>query len=351
MKIGIIGGGFYGCYIANKLSKKHKITIFEKNSSILTEAAKNNQYRLHQGYHYPRCYKTIKQTSDGYKKFKKEFKKYLYFPKNNYYLIHEQSLINFKRYINILSKKLKFSKIQPGQIKYIKNSKNYLGAINTKEGVILLDKLLPKIKSDIKKNCIVKFKALVKNVDENLGQITLSSDKKYNFDCIINCTYTNPNLGLLKSNKYDVKYELAALLIPNYKLNNVPGITIMDGKFVSLYPRDRNSFSISSVKYTPVKKFSSLANAKYHLNKIKKISFRNNIKRKIIKDFSKYIDLGINLSNSKVEFAIKTKFRNDKNDIRVANIKYNNKVLSVMSGKLDAAPAIFEQIKTYLKKL
>ena len=57
------------------------------------------------------------------------------------------------------------------------------------------------------------------------------------------------------------------------------------------------------------------------------------------------------MSNSKVEFAIKTKFRNDKNDIRVANIKYNNKVLSVMSGKLDAAPAIFEQIKTYLKKL
>ena len=82
----------------------------------------------------------------------------------------------------------------------------------------------------------------------------------------INCTYTNPNLGLLKSNKYDVKYELAALLIPNYKLNNVPGITIMDGKFVSLYPRDRNSFSISSVKYTPVKKFSSLSKERNEKN-------------------------------------------------------------------------------------
>ena len=39
MKIGIIGGGFYGCYIAKKLSSKHKVTIIDKNASILMEAA------------------------------------------------------------------------------------------------------------------------------------------------------------------------------------------------------------------------------------------------------------------------------------------------------------------------
>ena len=68
MKIGIIGGGFYGCYIAQKLSLKHKVTIIDKNASILMEAAKYNQYRLHQGYHYPRSEETIKQTFLGYKK-------------------------------------------------------------------------------------------------------------------------------------------------------------------------------------------------------------------------------------------------------------------------------------------
>ena len=45
------------------------------------------------------------------------------------------------------------------------------------------------------------------------------------------------------------------------------------------------------------------------------------------------------------------KFKDDKNDIRTANIRCNKKVLSVMSGKLDAAPIIFENINKYLKKL
>ena len=49
MNIAIIGGGFYGCYFAYKLSKKHKITLFEKNHTLLGEAGLYNQYRLHQG--------------------------------------------------------------------------------------------------------------------------------------------------------------------------------------------------------------------------------------------------------------------------------------------------------------
>ena len=50
MKIAIIGGGFYGCYIAWKISKnfKHiKIDIFEKNNALIKESGLNNQYRLH----------------------------------------------------------------------------------------------------------------------------------------------------------------------------------------------------------------------------------------------------------------------------------------------------------------
>ena len=351
MKIAIIGGGFYGSYIANRLSKKYKITIFEKNSSILSEAAKYNQYRLHQGFHYPRSNETIKQTVDGYIKFKKEFKRYLYFPEDNYYLIHKKSLIDFKQYKKSFSKKFKFSIINPNLIKYLKNPKDYLGAVNTNEGVILLDKLLPRLKLNLKKKCTIKLNTYVRNIDANNGEIELVNKKKFRFDYIINCTYTNPNLGLKKDNQYNIKYELAALVIPKIKIKNIPGITIMDGSFVSLYPRNMESFSISSVKFTPVKKFSKLLNAKLYLRKIKKKTFQNKVKKKIITDFQKYINLEVNLSNSKVDFAIKTKFKKDTNDIRTANIKYNNRVASVMSGKLDAAPAIYEELLNYIKKI
>ena len=64
MKIAIIGAGFYGTYIAYKFSKnnKHQVDIFEKNKQICSEVVKNNQYRLHTGFHYPRSLETIAQT-------------------------------------------------------------------------------------------------------------------------------------------------------------------------------------------------------------------------------------------------------------------------------------------------
>ena len=66
-KIAIIGGGFYGSYLAYKLSflKKFKIELFEKNNEILAETAIKNQYRLHTGFHYPRSEQTINQTING----------------------------------------------------------------------------------------------------------------------------------------------------------------------------------------------------------------------------------------------------------------------------------------------
>ena len=109
IKIAIIGGGFYGCYLAykikNKLKTKIKIDLFEKNNSLIQEAGKNNQNKLHLGYHYPRSNQTIKQTILGSKKFTNEFKKFIYFPKRNLYLIHKKSRVRANKFYNIFKKK------------------------------------------------------------------------------------------------------------------------------------------------------------------------------------------------------------------------------------------------------
>jgi len=48
-KIAVVGAGIYGCWIAYILSKKgYKIEIFEKNSEIISESSKLNQYRVHE---------------------------------------------------------------------------------------------------------------------------------------------------------------------------------------------------------------------------------------------------------------------------------------------------------------
>ena len=51
------------------------------------------------------------------------------------------------------------------------------------------------------------------------------------------------------------------LRVKNF-LSEPTGITIMDGPFVSLYPCNPKEISISSVIYTPYKKFRSLKGSK-----------------------------------------------------------------------------------------
>ncbi|MDA9898873.1 FAD-dependent oxidoreductase [Candidatus Pelagibacter sp.] len=345
MNIGIIGGGFYGCYLAKHLSLNNKVTIFEANRGLIMESGRYNQYRLHQGFHYPRSEETIKQTKIGYEKFIFEFKDYLYFPKYNYYCIHKNSKIDFDSYIKILKKnKLDYVLSNKNEIPHLNHS-SIVGSVNTKEGVILVNKLIKKLINEIKNKCKILTNIKVQNIDSQLGVIE-TNKKKFLFDKIINTTYSNPNLGL-KNKKFDVKYEIAGLLVPNIQVKNVPGITIMDGNYVSLYPRSNSTFSLSSVKYTPIKKFTNLNNKEIFIKEFKK---KNNIeiaKKKIFNHCIQFLSFKkkIILKDSKFEIALKTKITNDINDIRITDIIHENKVISVLCGKLDTAPLIYEKIK------
>jgi glycine/D-amino acid oxidase-like deaminating enzyme len=74
MKIAVIGGGVFGSVASYFLANKgHDVTLFEKNSQILTGASSNNQNRLHLGFHYPRDIETAIQSVQGYKEFKEHF--------------------------------------------------------------------------------------------------------------------------------------------------------------------------------------------------------------------------------------------------------------------------------------
>ena len=109
MDIAIIGGGFYGCYLAKHLSKNNKVYLYEKNSKLIQESGRNNQYRLHLGFHYPRSLKTIEQTMRDII-ISLRVQKFIYFPKKNYYLVHKKSLISFRKYCQIFKEKNFFKK-------------------------------------------------------------------------------------------------------------------------------------------------------------------------------------------------------------------------------------------------
>ena len=76
----IIGGGFYGISVSNYLKKKRgfkNILILEQLNTILEKASKNNQGRIHQGYHYPRSQMTASSSKLNYKKFLDDWQNFI----------------------------------------------------------------------------------------------------------------------------------------------------------------------------------------------------------------------------------------------------------------------------------
>ena len=68
----VIGGGFYGAAIAVYLAKNRgvrRVILIEQDTKLLGRASSNNQSRVHNGYHYPRSFKTAFRSRFNFPRF------------------------------------------------------------------------------------------------------------------------------------------------------------------------------------------------------------------------------------------------------------------------------------------
>lgn len=74
MRIAIVGGGIFGCTAAIHAARAgHDVHLFEKRGDLLGAASGINQFRLHEGYHYPRSPETIAECQAGLASFRAEY--------------------------------------------------------------------------------------------------------------------------------------------------------------------------------------------------------------------------------------------------------------------------------------
>ena len=355
MKLAIVGAGLYGCYLAKKFASLNmQVDLYEKNDEILKCAATKNQSRLHYGFHYPRSKETIAQTIHGSKIFKQEMSESIFYPNKNYYAIHRDSDVNFETYLRVMDEfKLSYQQVDHKNMKIFADPTTIQGVINTNEGVIVLSRLEKTLLGWLRNSDVdVKTGTLVTNIDAVTGKIFIDgkSDVSDTYDWIINTTYTNPNLGLCDKKKFKVKYEIAGMaLLRNDSLNNT-AVTIMDGNFVSLYPRDRGLYTLSSVKYTPIKLLDSFEDFLAYSNEFSENINHEKYINVILKDASKYLAASCLLGiENKMWIAPKVKIANDHDATRVSSYIQNSKVLSVMCGKIDVIPLIFSELRRVIK--
>lgn len=331
MKIAIIGGGFYGCFLAHKLKTEHKITLFEAESDLMTKAATLNQSRLHRGLHYPRSEQTIEQTNYGYEHFKSEFKNFVKKLDKNIYAIHKDSKTKFSQFQKTMDDffiPLMMADCPP----LIKDPTNYQGFIETDELVIDLGQI---------KNFLTKE---LKSIEIKLNTKIEDLDQLQNYDLIINTSYTNPNLGLPKEKQFELFYELAAMVCITPPTPGINGITIVDGDFVSLFPNYKNEVTLSSVIQTPFITTKDLKELEDAWRNREELAKKLNVQDKIIEHGREYLKLE-EIKNPHLWIAPKVKLQNTKADDRPTLIKQEGKLISVFCSKLDSVYVILDKIK------
>jgi glycine/D-amino acid oxidase-like deaminating enzyme len=70
----IIGGGFYGLYLAGALAPRlRRVVVCERGTSLMQRSSYVNQARVHNGYHYPRSLLTAVRSRVNFPRFVDEF--------------------------------------------------------------------------------------------------------------------------------------------------------------------------------------------------------------------------------------------------------------------------------------
>ena len=225
----------------------YNITIIDEKKEIFNNSSYYNQNRLHYGFHYCRNYNTRQLCKNNYNLFINKYNFAVDYINNNYYLIANNSIIDYHTYIHIYKYENYVFDVKENNI--FTNISNNIILVN--EHVINSNIIKKYFKENLKNINIIFNKKIIKYIKNDIN-ITVydNMNNMYTCDILLDCTYNQ--LGLSKKNYiYELTISLIFEKIQNIEFN---GITIMDGAFCSLYPHDisKNLFTLTDVEHTPI---------------------------------------------------------------------------------------------------
>lgn len=347
MRVAIIGAGFFGHHIAFQLTRAFPavaIDMFEKESAPLSGAGTMNQCRLHMGFHYPRSGYTIYQSIMGFDRFVEQYADYLSDVSSNLYAVHKNGLVNIEQYLAVMdSFHLPYERMsvspelfqRPEEIELLLRVPEK--SINVK---MLRHDLSERFTGQLYRGVGID------EVDSAEGLLRSGTREFGPYDFIINATYTNPNLGLQKKDHFDVKWELAALVLAKTSFPADMAVTIMDGEYVSVYPAYERMHTLSSVYHTPLRRYADHADLVADWPNRYKIAETQVTAKAIGADVAHHLRL--KYEPTELWVTAKTKLRADMGDSRITEVRRNGRLMSVLCGKLDA---VFEASDTILREI
>lgn len=361
----VIGGGFYGLSIALFLRDEigvSRVTVIDKEPTLMSRASYVNQARVHNGYHYPRSILTAGRSAANFPRFVSDYGEAVVSDFNKYYAIATVlSKVNSNQFENF-SKKIGVSVEPPErEIMSLFNSKLIENVYKVQEYAFdstkLRDLLLARVKS--KPGIIIRTSEEVINVSQapNSNKILLQTSKDYHqADYVLNTTYSQMNWLHRKSTlpllplKHEIA-EMALVKLPQH-LSRF-SVTIMDGPFFSIMPfPSLGLHTLSHVRYTPHMSWEDdeYADVMRHSphQYFAKSTFRSNYRR-MLADVTRFIpDLkGMEYvtSISDVKTVLMKSESDDSRPILFRSDFEIDNYACIMGGKLDNIYDVFDEIK------
>jgi hypothetical protein len=334
----IIGGGIYGCILAIELSKNNNnIILNEKNNDILQETTKYNLWRIHKGYHYPRCNYTAQLCKKSYKLFYEKYSTCLIKYKHIYCIAKYNSKITTNEYINFMN----HNDLSYNQISNLTEFNE-----NQIDSTFMVDERLYNIS---KLNTLITYNLKKQKIKLNINKEIKEYNNKY-CNTILTSYWNNNNII---NNNIIYEYQICEVCIIKLPKNfKNMSITIMDGPFISLNPYG-DYFAVYDVKNTILYKetnssFKIPELYKEIINKGIINTFKLSKHKLTLENFSKFFKTKFQYMGS--QYSIRVINKNSKDTRKYSIDKLTTNMYSTFSSKVDVSILAANELNKILNK-
>jgi glycine/D-amino acid oxidase-like deaminating enzyme len=260
----VIGGGFYGMYLAESLAARHgPVVLMESGPGFMGRASFANQARVHQGYHYPRSLLTAVRSRVNFARFVREFAPAIDSDFESIYAVaRRQSKVTSAQFATTMRRIGAPIEPAPADVARLFDPEYVEASFLTQEFAFdaavlreLMAERLHRAGVEARLGTTVEAVRAARSGGVEVAWRTAEGEGRSVAENVFCCAYAQLNVpgagaGLPLA---PLKHELAELALtePPPELAG-KAVTVMDGPFFSLMPFPaRGLHTLSHVRYTP----------------------------------------------------------------------------------------------------
>jgi glycine/D-amino acid oxidase-like deaminating enzyme len=243
-RLAVVGCGIFGAEVALRAAESgYEVTVFERAPAILSGASRNNQNRLHLGFHYPRDLETGRQSIRGYRRFVERYPHCVDEGfRNAYFIADEGSLTTPEQFLAFCERLgMPYRPIRADE--FPMEVTNAATGVLCGEGVydcgLLRDTIAGRLAaSGVDVRLATEVASLRERGDGVL--VTTGDGRPERFDAVANCAYADINRLTAQLGHVVQEREYEYTVVPIVRAN-LPraGMAVLDGPFMTLLPHGK----------------------------------------------------------------------------------------------------------------